>query len=454
MCGHQFRRSANNHLLAFAIITCAASSAFLITSKAQTLVPRGSEQPSFNCLKAKTAAARLICADGELARLDRELHMAFQKRKAQLSPADAAAFVAGELTWIRDRNSRCDLVGKNDAAIEMLANSKPCVVSSIQERIAFLMEREAASTPVPPSQQQPMALIPPPNIQPTAKPVVPIDQQRALSSEKSGANETDEEWQDRMMQQYGTKPQPQQVNPDDETDEEWRRRMMIHYGTKPQPQQGQPQPQRGQQVDPDDETDEEWQDRMMQQYGTKPQPQRGQPQPQRSRPQPGTQDPLGESIKGYVPPTLQQPSGFGSYVSKLSPGEEARNELGGKLYMQDEALMANFKGIMQPLQEYVQAYVGMRAANGTDAANLHNARLLMGGIKAHRAQYEAFRRTGQDPSFYSHFGAWYNPQLDIGAFAFNDMIPEEQKKYLKGIKGRAARDAFIRSKDISDQMDR
>jgi hypothetical protein len=37
----------------------------LITSEAQTLVPRGSEQPSFDYLKARTAAARLICADGE-----------------------------------------------------------------------------------------------------------------------------------------------------------------------------------------------------------------------------------------------------------------------------------------------------------------------------------------------------------------------------------------------------
>jgi uncharacterized protein len=72
--------AANNHLLAFAIITCAASSAFWITSKAQTLVPPGNEQPSFDCLKARTAAARLICADGELARLDGELGRVLIKR--------------------------------------------------------------------------------------------------------------------------------------------------------------------------------------------------------------------------------------------------------------------------------------------------------------------------------------------------------------------------------------
>ena len=53
-------------------------------SQEQTLVPRGSERPSFNCAQAKTAAARLICADAELARFDGELGVALQKRKAQI----------------------------------------------------------------------------------------------------------------------------------------------------------------------------------------------------------------------------------------------------------------------------------------------------------------------------------------------------------------------------------
>ncbi len=60
----------------------------------QILVPRGSEKPSFDCANAKTAAARLICADGELARLDGELGAAFQKRKAQISAPDQSKFVA------------------------------------------------------------------------------------------------------------------------------------------------------------------------------------------------------------------------------------------------------------------------------------------------------------------------------------------------------------------------
>jgi uncharacterized protein len=185
MCGHQFRRRANNHVVVLAVVTCAASFAFLTPSPAQTLVPRGSEQPSFDCSKARTAAARLICADGELARLDGELGTAFQNRKAQLSPTDASAFVSDELAWIRDRNTRCDLVGKNDAAIEVLATSKPCIASAIQQRIASLLQSESASGPITPSQQEPMALTPPsgPRPLPGDGQAAPIGQRHAANSE-------------------------------------------------------------------------------------------------------------------------------------------------------------------------------------------------------------------------------------------------------------------------------
>ena len=104
----------------------------------QTLEPRGSEKPSFDCAQAKTAAARLICADGQLARLDDVLGVAFRKRRAQISGPDQSKFVGEQLAWIRDRNARCELDGKNGAAIEVLASSKPCMVSVLRERIAFL----------------------------------------------------------------------------------------------------------------------------------------------------------------------------------------------------------------------------------------------------------------------------------------------------------------------------
>jgi TPR repeat protein/S1-C subfamily serine protease/uncharacterized protein YecT (DUF1311 family) len=113
----------------------------------QILVPRGSEKPSFICAEAKTAASRLICMDAQLAQLDGELGIAFQKRKAQISSPDQSKLVAEQLSWIRDRNARCELVGKNAAAIEVLASSKPCMLSAIQQRIAYLAQTDVTAAP-------------------------------------------------------------------------------------------------------------------------------------------------------------------------------------------------------------------------------------------------------------------------------------------------------------------
>jgi TPR repeat protein/uncharacterized protein YecT (DUF1311 family) len=126
----------------------------------QTLVPRGSEKPSFNCAQAKTAAARLICADAVLAQIDGDLGIAFQKRKAQISSADQSKLVSEQLAWIRDRNARCELVGKNTAVIEVLASSKPCMVTAIQQRIAYLAQTEVTPAPAV-AGGQPLQLAPP-----------------------------------------------------------------------------------------------------------------------------------------------------------------------------------------------------------------------------------------------------------------------------------------------------
>lgn len=93
---------------------------------------------SFDCSKAKTASARLICADSDLGRLDGLLGAAFQNRKSQLPATEEQKFSAEQLAWIKMRNYRCALTGKDGTAIEILAASKPCMVRAIQERIAIL----------------------------------------------------------------------------------------------------------------------------------------------------------------------------------------------------------------------------------------------------------------------------------------------------------------------------
>jgi uncharacterized protein len=130
------------------------------SAMAQTadLLPRGGDQPSFDCSAAKAASARLICADADLTRLDRELGSVFQRQKSAVYLPDQSRFTADELAWIRARNERCGLVGKNDAAIEVLASSKPCLLVAIQERIAVLSGGEqpiTANQAPPPSSSVP-----------------------------------------------------------------------------------------------------------------------------------------------------------------------------------------------------------------------------------------------------------------------------------------------------------
>jgi uncharacterized protein YecT (DUF1311 family) len=113
-------------------------------SSRPVLSPRGSENPSFDCSRGKTLAARLICADGELARFDGERGVGFQRRKAQIPASDQTRLVEEQLAWIRDGNARCELVGKNTATTEVLASWKPCMLSVIQERVAYLAQTEPA----------------------------------------------------------------------------------------------------------------------------------------------------------------------------------------------------------------------------------------------------------------------------------------------------------------------
>ena len=99
---------------------------------------RNEIKPSFECWKAKTASARLICSDDELAQLDSKLGAVFQQRKAQLSSAEQSNFVHNEVIWIKDRNKRCDLVGKDNMTIEVLVTSACLLGEAIQSRVSEL----------------------------------------------------------------------------------------------------------------------------------------------------------------------------------------------------------------------------------------------------------------------------------------------------------------------------
>jgi uncharacterized protein YecT (DUF1311 family) len=107
-------------------------------------------KPSFDCSTAKTASARLICADSELARMDGQLAVPYRQRLGQLVGTDRNAFVEEQRRWIVGRNTRCGLMGRDTEPTEALMSAKPCMVDAIAKRTADL-NGSAAGQPLAPA---------------------------------------------------------------------------------------------------------------------------------------------------------------------------------------------------------------------------------------------------------------------------------------------------------------
>ncbi len=100
--------------------------------------PAGAEDPasgpSFDCQQATSTLDRAICADAELAALDRD--MAARYRAAQANGDDGARALIGDTQrqWAHTRAERCALPPDGDAGADALA----CLKQLYQARIAEL----------------------------------------------------------------------------------------------------------------------------------------------------------------------------------------------------------------------------------------------------------------------------------------------------------------------------
>jgi uncharacterized protein YecT (DUF1311 family) len=87
--------------------------------------------PSFDCRSASRGIERAICADAELARLDREVADAYQtKLRNALQPAEKATLRQSQRAWIALRNTSC-----------VAAATTACVAKLYRERLATLERR-------------------------------------------------------------------------------------------------------------------------------------------------------------------------------------------------------------------------------------------------------------------------------------------------------------------------
>ena len=91
---------------------CAALTALSLLGMA-TVVGSASGQapgPSFDCAKARTVTERLICAEPELAKADREMAAAYRQALASLRDAkDRETLGRDQVEWLKGRGEACFL---------------------------------------------------------------------------------------------------------------------------------------------------------------------------------------------------------------------------------------------------------------------------------------------------------------------------------------------------------
>lgn len=96
-------------------------------------------RPTFNCARARSAAARLICSDTELAKADAGIGAAYRSALADgKTPDDKSSLTKAQLEWIRGRNSRCGLDGKDATPVEELQTAKPCLLKEYKQQTLML----------------------------------------------------------------------------------------------------------------------------------------------------------------------------------------------------------------------------------------------------------------------------------------------------------------------------
>ena len=98
-------------------------------------------EPSFDCAKAAAPMERLICGDGALASLDRQLADAFAKRRRDGNPTAVAALIRQQRQWLKDRDRACPISAppaNDELPWAARWQSAPCVAALTRARLSEL----------------------------------------------------------------------------------------------------------------------------------------------------------------------------------------------------------------------------------------------------------------------------------------------------------------------------
>jgi uncharacterized protein YecT (DUF1311 family) len=99
--------------------------------------------PNFDCLAANTAAGMLICSDPSLAIAETELNGHVLGLIARLNENDARDAFAEYARWLRGRDRKCDLAGKDNVPLQELSSSEGCLADYLARKTAEIVTAKA-----------------------------------------------------------------------------------------------------------------------------------------------------------------------------------------------------------------------------------------------------------------------------------------------------------------------
>lgn len=92
--------------------------------------------PNFDCLASNTAAGALICSDPSLAIPEGELDARVLALIAKLNEVEAKDAFVEYARWIRERDRKCDLAGRENVPLAELAPAADCLATALAGMMA------------------------------------------------------------------------------------------------------------------------------------------------------------------------------------------------------------------------------------------------------------------------------------------------------------------------------
>ncbi len=96
------------------------------------------DDPNFDCLATYTTAGTLICSDSSLALAEMELDGQILGLIAKLKENEAKDAFVEYARWTRDRDRKCNLVGKDNVPLQELSSSETCLAEYMSQKTAEL----------------------------------------------------------------------------------------------------------------------------------------------------------------------------------------------------------------------------------------------------------------------------------------------------------------------------